>query len=175
LRNPFALSLICLATIMSLSTGSSALAQTNRRRSSSQSSYAAKTAAEIKTGREQVASQIKVLTRFLYLFGGITKDIQSAPQTAAAGDGSAAIAQQNDRSKARVIQSIADVRKGLQQLETSFGSSPVLKDYYTYVSGVGDIGVTAERQAQTGKGFDEAGKTLLKAVDRLADALAAMK
>lgn len=108
----------------------------------------------------------------MYIFGGVTKDIQTA--IASADGGSATVVQQNERSKARVIQSIADVRKGLQQLETSFGSSPVLKTYYPNLAGVGDIGVAAEKSAQAAR-YDQCGKSLLQVVDKLTDALAAMK
>jgi hypothetical protein len=146
-----------------------ATAQTRRR--SSQNSYAAKTAAEVKAGRERVAAQIKILTQFLYVFGGVTKDVQAASATS---DAAPSASQQNQRSRARIIQSVSDVHSGLQQLETYFGSSPILKKYYDSLSGVGAIGESARTAAAAGQ-FDDAGKSLLKAVDQLTDALAAMQ
>lgn len=158
---------VLIFTIVILFSGAGG--QTRRR--STQSSYAAKTAAEVKAGRDRVASQIKILTQFLYVFGGVAKDMQAA---AATGDAGPSAAQQNQRSKARVIQSVSDVHNGLQELETYFGSSPILKKYYPSLSGIGAIGDSAQKAAAAGK-FDDAGKGLLKAVDQLTDALAAMQ
>jgi hypothetical protein len=157
---------VVICTILILCCGASG----QKRRRSTQSSYAAKTAAEVKAGRDRVASQIKILTQFLYVFGGVTKDVQAAAATSDAAPGAS---QQNQRSKARIIQSISDVHHGLQQLESYFGSSPILKKYYNSLQGIGAIGDTAQRAAAAGK-FDDAGKSLLKAVDQMTDALAAM-
>lgn len=158
---------VTICTVMILLCAASG--QTRRR--STQTSYAAKTAAEVKAGRERVASQIKILTQFLYVFGGVTKDMQAAVATSNAAPSAA---QENQRSRARVVQSVSDVHNGLLQLETYFGSSPILKKYYSSLSGVAAIGDTAQKAAAAGK-FDDSGKALLQAVNQLTDALAAMQ
>jgi hypothetical protein len=152
--------------------------QTRRRsapkRSATASKAAEKSSAEIKAGRERIATQIKTLTQFLYLLGPIVKGIDSADQATRTGETSSIANEQNQRNKAKVRDSIRNVREGLDRLETDFRSNPTLKTYYPYISGVAITGEAAENQASAGR-FDEAGRSLLKAVGQLADALAAMR
>ena len=135
---------------------------------------AEKTAAELQAGRSRLAQQIKTLTQFLYLLGGISKGIESADQAARDRMSSSAAMEQNQRNKAKVIESIRNVRGGLEKLENDFRISPSLRSHSIYVSGVAAAAETAESQA-TADRFDEAGRSLLKAVGQLADALAAMR
>lgn len=133
-----------------------------------------KSPAALQAGRERIAAQIKTLTQFLYLYGGVAKGIESADQAARSGDASPGAVDQNERNKTRVRESIRNVREGLNKLESDFRFNPELKTYYSYLSGVAVIGETAENQAAANR-FDEAGRSLLKAVNQLADALTAMR
>jgi hypothetical protein len=133
-----------------------------------------KTAAELQSGRERLAQQIKTLSQFLYLFGGISKGIESVDQAARDRMSSSASIEQNQRIKAKVKESIGNVRQGLDKLEADFRINPALRSHYTYVAGVAGIGQAAESQAAADR-FDEAGRSLLKAVNQLADALAAIR
>jgi hypothetical protein len=136
------------------------------------STSTAKTSADLKAGREHVAAQIKVLTRFLYLFGGVSKTIESADVTAREGDAQSLVVK-NQQSKTKIVSSIKELHDGLDKLETDFSANSTLRAYYVYVIGVSGIAQTSQSQAAAGH-FDEAGSSLLKAVDRLTDALAAM-
>lgn len=170
--------LIILLLVSMFSLTISATAQTRRRRAPSRgsSATATKTAAaerataEAKIGREKVAAQVKVLTQFLYLYAGIYKGIESVDQTARARDASSVTVEANERNKAKVKESIRNIRAGLDKLESDFRFSPTLKNYYAYLSGVARLGADAEGQAGASR-FDEAGKTLLKAVNQLTDAM----
>lgn len=135
---------------------------------------AEKASAELRAGRERVASQIKVLTQFLYLYGGITKGLESAELAARNGEASPAAISQNQQNKVKIKESIRNLRVGLDELENEFRSKPALKNRYSYLSGVALTGETAEAQAAAGR-FNEAGRLLLKAVGQLADALAKMQ
>lgn len=165
--------LICLILLSTM-----ADAQTRRRRAPQRrapaSKPAEKSATEIQAGRERVAGQIKVLTQFLYLFGGITKGIEATDIAARNGEASPTAIEQNERNKAKIKESIRNVRIGLDELETEFRSKPALKAYYPRLSGVAVTGEAAENQA-AGNRFSEAGRLLLKAVGQLADGLAAMR
>jgi hypothetical protein len=147
--------------------------QTRRRGTTKRSDRVTKPAAE-KPARERLATQIKTLTQFLYLLGGVTKGIESADQAARERNASSLAIEQNDRNKTKVKESIRNVREGLERLETDFRINQALKNYYAYLSGVAMIAETAENQAAANR-FDEAGRSLLKAVNQLADALAAMR
>ena len=175
MRKAFILILICLLTVLSTNVTS----QTKRRRAAPRRANATKaatekSAAEIKAGAAQVAAQIKTMTHFVYLFGGIAKGIESVDQAASKQEASAAAIEQNERNKTKVRESIRNVREGLDKLESDFRFNPTLQSYYTYLAGVARTGETAENQAAANR-FDEAGRSLLKVIDQLADALAAMR
>ena len=171
-------SVFILACLMAVSSAT-ATAKTRRRSHSTHNAAAAraaadKTAAEVTAGRERIAGQIKTLTHFVYLFGGVQKGIELAGSTSANRDVSPITVAQNQQSITKVRTSIGSVRKGLEQLETDFRGSPSLQIYYHYLIGIGNLGEAAENQAAANR-FDDAGRFLLKAVDQLADALAAMR
>jgi hypothetical protein len=153
-------------------------AQTRRRspsrpRAQSNKAAVAKSTAEAKVGRERVAIQIKTLTHFVYLLGGIAKGIESVDLAVRNKEASPGAIEQNQRNKTSIRASLKTVRDGLDKLESDFHYNTAWQNYYLYISGVARLGELAENQA-AGNRFDEAGRTLLKAVGQLADALAAM-
>jgi hypothetical protein len=145
-----------------------------RRGASASKPAAPNPAPETQAGRNRLAGQIKTLTQFLYLMGGIAKGIEAADLAARNREASSAAIEQNERNKTRVRESIRNVRDGLDKLERDFRSDPSLKFSYQHLAGVASMAETAENQAAAGR-FDEAGRSLLKAVNQLADALAAMR
>jgi len=82
--------------------------------------------------------------------------------------------EQISRNKAKVRDSIRNVRAGLEELEASFRSNPALQTYYPNLAGVAKLGQAAEAQAGSGT-LDAAGRSLIAAVNKLADALAAFR
>lgn len=154
------------------------LGQSRSRRSSKRtSSSAAKTtaaadaaAAEVRTkGATTIANQIKNLTTFLYLLGGVAKSIETLDAAAKAGQASPT----NEKNKAQLRASFGDFRAGLDALESYFRSTPELQPYYVKLAGSAAGAATAEELANAGH-FDQAGRTLLGVVGRLADVLVAM-
>ena len=166
--------LVCIITVLCTTVDAQRRSRKAPRRSTSTAKAAEKSAIEIKAGRDRIAAQIKALTQFLYLFGGIAKEIESADKATTGLDPSSTSIAQNKASKTRIRGSIRNVREGLDKLETDFRLSPTLRSYYPYISGVAIIGETAENQAAANR-FNDAGRSLLKVVERLADALAAMR
>ena len=79
-----------------------------------------------------------------------------------------------EQSKSRLKDSIRNVRAGLDQLESSFKLNPVLQTYYPNIAGVAKLGQTAEGQA-VANSFDQSGRSLLAAVNKLTDALVTLK
>jgi len=174
LRKAFILILICLLTVLSTDVTSQTKRRSAARRANATKAATEKSAAEIKAGAAQVAAQIKTMTHFVYLFGGIAKGIESVDQATSKQEASAAAIEQNERNKTKVRESIRNVREGLDKLESDFRFNPTLQRYYPYLAGVARNGETAENQAAANR-FDEAGRSLLKVIDQLADALAAMR
>src|SRR5262245_27035942 len=71
-------------------------------------------AAAVKTdGATRVANQIKNLTTFLYLLGGVARSIETLEAGAKPGEASPTL----DKSKAQLRQSFTDFRVGLDALE----------------------------------------------------------
>ena len=157
-----------------------ALAQTRSRttRRSTQTSKTPKVseqqaAAEAKTaGATKVADQVKNLTKFLYLLGGVAKGIEDID--ARRSEAPPAALQKNEQNKASVKSSLENVRVGLDQLEIHFRSTPELQGYYVKLVGSASGAADAEAQAAAGH-FDQAGRTLLGVVNRLTDVLVWMR
>jgi hypothetical protein len=174
LKKAFVLAVACIVFSSVASTSQTRRRSTPKRGAST--TYAEKQQAEIRAGREQIASQIKVLTQFLYLFGGISKSIETAEQVNRNHEESS-VGMSPDRieqNKAKLRESIKNVRAGLERLESSFRLNPVLQTYYPNLAGVARLGQTAESQAAANN-FDQAGRSLINGVNKLADALVALR
>jgi len=132
-------------------------------------------AAQVRTqGAQRVADQIKFLTKFIYLLGGVSSGIAAVDEAARRNEASPAILQKNDQSKATVKSSIAGFRETLDKLEIEFRNTPELQPYYIKLAGVAAGAATAEEQANANQ-FDAAGRTLLNVINRLADVLVIMR
>ena len=129
---------------------------------------------QLNAGAGRVADQIKNLTRFLYLLGGIAKDINAVDEAARRGDASPAAIEQTKRSKATLTASLQNVRAGLDALEIDFRTQPALQPYYIKLAGVAQGAVNAENQAAAGQ-FDNAGRSMLAVVNKLTDVLLVMQ
>ena len=165
-----------LTTIFVIS--GNALGQTRRRSTSSKPSTATATAqktAQVRTqGATRVAEQIKLLTKFTYLLGGINSGIAAADEEIRRNQATPQQVQTNQQSKARVKQSIQGFREGLDKLEIDFRATPELQPFYIKLAGVAAGAATAEEQA-TANQFDAAGRSLLNVINRLADVLVIMR
>ncbi len=136
-------------------------------------SAAPQTSIAERAGAQRVADQIKVLTRFIYLLGGVAKGLESVDDAARRNEASPAILEQATKNKATVRNSIQNVREGLDKLEIDFRATPELQRYYIKLAGVASGAANAEDQAAANQ-FDKAGRTLLDVVNRLTDVLLEM-
>ena len=125
-------------------------------------------------GAQKVADQIKHLTRFTYLLGGVASGIAAVDEAVRRNEASPAIVQKNQQSKTTVRNSIQGFRETLDRLEIEFRTTPELQPYYIKLAGVASGAATAEELA-AGNQFDRAGRTLLDVVGRLADVLVIMR
>lgn len=125
-------------------------------------------------GAARVAEQIKILTRFLYLLGGVAKGLEGVDDAARRNEASAPVLEQAKRNKLTVRTSIQAVREGLDKLEIDFRTTPELQRYYIKLAGVASGAASAEEQAAANQ-FDRAGRSLLEVVNHLTDALLEMR
>jgi hypothetical protein len=121
----------------------------------------------------RVANQIKNLTAFLYLLGGVQKGIEEIDAAAKSTPNATAV-QQNELNKTKLRSAFGDFRVGLDQLEIYFRSTPGLQSYYLKLAGSAEGAATAENLAASGR-FDQAGRTMLTVVNRLTDVLVIMR
>ena len=126
-----------------------------------------------RAGAARVGEQIKNLTRFLYLLGGVAKGIEAVDDAAGRNEASPAVMEQVTRNKVTVKTSLQSVREGLDALEIHFRTTPELQRYYIKLAGVAAGAATAEEQAAANQ-FDRAGRSLLGVVNRLTDVLLEM-
>lgn len=152
---------------------SAAFSQTRRR--PSRPATPAQRVSQVRTqGATRVADQIKFLTRFIYLLGGVTNGIAAVDEAARRNEASPAVVQQNQQSKAKVRSSIQGFRESLDKLEIDFRATPELQPFYIKLAGVAAGAATAEEQAAANQ-FDRAGRSLLEVINRLTDVLVVMR
>ena len=176
MKTIFVLAFACILLSSVPATSQTRSRSTQKRTPPASTSFAEKQQAEIRAGRQQIAAQIKALTQFLFLFGNISKGIETAEQVNRNREQTSVgmPPERIEQSKARVRDTIKSVRTGLDQLESSFRLNPVLQTYYPNLAGVAKLGKTAETQAAQNS-FDQAGRSLIAAVNKLADCLVALR
>ena len=129
---------------------------------------------EIKEGSQKVATQIKNVSKFIYVLGGIASNIEAVDADIKARRTTRQTTiDQNAQSKQAVVQSIRNLRAGLAALEEEFRTKNSLRIYAVWTDGISTMTEQAERQASAGQ-MTDSGKTLLIVVEKLTDALAAL-
>ena len=178
LKHPLTLfALICLLLLpVTNSAQTRRRTTTNRRRAAAASSAASsrRNTKALNAARTRVSDQIKLLTRFLYLFGRISNGIEVADAQARGGGLTPEAAGAQNRNKAALRQNLANLRQGLDELEVYFRTTPGLERYYTRLAGVAASAEQAEQRAAASQ-LDQAGRALLDAVNRLTDVLGEMR
>jgi hypothetical protein len=164
--------LLIATVILSPVTG---LSQTRKRTTARSSRTATAKGGDIqRAGAARVADQIKILTRFIYLLGGVAKGLEGVDDATRRNEASAAVVEQATRNKTTVRNSIQSVREGLDKLEIEFRTTPELQRYYIKLAGVASGAASAEDFAAANQ-FDKAGRTLLEVVNHLTDVLLEMR
>ena len=176
MKRALILSIVCLL-LSPISLLAQGRQRTTTRRSTPQKSRPDATQKNVDArtdGASHVAEQIKYLTRFLYLLGGVSKGIEAADESARRNEASPAVMDQTEKSKAIVKTSLQNLREGLDKLEIDFRTTPELQRYYINLAGVAAGAANAEDQASAGH-YDQAGRSLLDVVNRLTDVLLQMR
>ncbi|HLM23972.1 MAG TPA: hypothetical protein VK274_02900 [Pyrinomonadaceae bacterium] len=154
---------------------STAFSQTRHRSTRPTKPAATAPVSQVRTaGATRVGEQIKFLTKFIYLLGGVSSGIAAVDEAARRNEASPAILQKNQQSKATVKSSITGFRESLDKLEIDFRNTPELQPFYIKLAGVAAGAATAEEQAAANQ-FDASGRTLLNVINRLTDVLVVMR
>jgi hypothetical protein len=135
----------------------------------------AQTMSAVRTaGATRVADQIKAMTLYVYLLGGVNSGIAALDDAARRNEASPQLIQKNQESKVAVKNSIQNFREQLDKLETDFRATPELQPYYIKLAGSAAGAATAEEQAAANQ-FNAAGRTLVGVINRLTDVLVIMR
>ena len=152
----------------------SAAAQTRTRRSTPQRRRTPATAASSRLDqtrfnaqRLELAGLSKDLTRFLYVYGRLSKDLELTGAQTESADATR-------QAKAGVIRNIGVMRDRLDQLEGRFRFEQGLATQYQTLRGVSASADQAAQQAAANR-FDQAGRTLLAIAEKLTDVLLEMQ
>src|SRR5207249_2076913 len=111
--------------------------------------------ADLRAEAAQAAEQLKLLTRFLYLYARISVGLEAADEQAKRGETNQAAIARNNQNKASVVANISGVRAGLEKLGQSFHANPQLQLQYLKVLSAAEAAAKAEQLAAAGR-FDEA-------------------
>ena len=174
---PVATTLAVIFMAVVLLSPSTAFSQTRNRSSSRQKPTAAATqrVSQVRTaGATRLADEIKGLSMFMYLLGGVNSGIAAVDEAERRKEAPPALVQKNRENKATVRSSIQNFRVRLDKLETDFRATPELQPYYIKLAGSAAGAATAEEQAAANQ-FDRAGRTLLGVINRLTDVLLLMR
>ncbi|HEY0081012.1 MAG TPA: hypothetical protein VGB73_20575 [Pyrinomonadaceae bacterium] len=137
---------------------------TPRRRASSSSTQLESVQAN--SGRIRLADQIKNLTRFLYLYGRFSKDLELTGTQAEASEVA-------NRTRAALADNLRNIQAGLDELERQFRMTPGLERHYRKLAGVAQRAGEAEARVSANQ-LDQAGRTLVEIVNQLTDVLVEM-
>jgi hypothetical protein len=125
---------------------------------------------DVRAGAEAVNIQVKNLSKFLFVLGGVAKGIEDIDKEIREGRGTRELEQQNRQFKNDVLRSIRALRAGLVKLEVDFRAKPTLRKYLPHIQGITDDSGRAEDLAMAGQ-FNASGKELLLIIEKLADVL----
>lgn len=164
--------LLCILAAFIVGTGAAQTTAVRQRKATGAKAAAKRDPRAEAAGR--VAEQVKVLAKFLYLFGSIRKDLAATDAALKSGEAKSDLATQARRNKAALLSSLQNVRDGLDKLEADFRFTPQLQPYYLKLKGVAEAASGAEEQAASGD-YEDAGRTLLEVVNQLTDVLLAMR
>jgi len=125
---------------------------------------------ELRAGVENVGIQIKNVTKFIFILGGVASGIESIDKDPKANKASL---EANAANKQAVMQAIRNLRAGLATLEVDFRVKPSLKKYLPQIQGITELAAQSEDLAAASR-FSDSGKPLLLIVEKLADTLVAI-
>ncbi|MGB7924873.1 MAG: hypothetical protein WCF57_16655 [Pyrinomonadaceae bacterium] len=174
LRRACILTVACLLLLPAVAMSQQRRRTTTTNRRSTRAAATQPSSLSVREGANRVAEKIKLLTRFLYLFGGLSSGFQTADEMARRNEATPAALEQIERRKVDVRSNIRKWREGLDELEIYFRTTPELQRYYINLAGVAASAATAEDEAGANQ-FDRAGRSLLAVVNRLTDVLVEMR
>jgi hypothetical protein len=129
---------------------------------------------DMRTEAKAIAEQIRNVSKFLYLYGKVANGLEIADDLTKRGEMTPAAAAKNKQSRDALIANISGLRAGIDNVAKTFQANPRLQVQYLKISYAAEAATNAERMAAAGQ-FDEAGKALVTAIERLTDTMLALR
>jgi hypothetical protein len=163
---------VCLLIITCVAAPAPAQTRTRRTASTSQKRRAPAASSRLdqtrfNAQRLELAGLSKDLTRFLYLYGRLSKDLELTGAQSGSSDAA-------NQTKAGLIRSMGGMRDRLDQLESHFRFAQGLETQYQTLHGVSASADQAVQMVSSNQ-FDQAGKKLLEVAGILTDVLIEMQ
>ena len=113
---------------------------------------------------------LKALTKFVYLYGKIANGLEVAEDQSKRTRPSASVMEKNAENKNGVLKGINGLKEQVDKLGQTLQANPKLQVQYVNLAGVTQKIVEA-MQLVGSSHFDDAGRSLVVAAERLADIL----
>jgi hypothetical protein len=121
-----------------------------------------------------VAEQIKLVTRFTFVYGKVANSLEVAADEEKKGQASPAVIEQTRKGREAINANFANLAAGLDKVVARFQSNPRLQVQYLKLSYAAEALGNARNLAATGQ-LNEAGKALVLTVERLTDVMLALR
>ncbi len=123
---------------------------------------------------QAVAEQIKNISKFLFIYGKIVNGLEVADEQARREPVKPAVAAKTRQAREALVANINSLRVGIEGVAKRLQANPRMQVQYLKMSYASEAIASAEQLAAAGR-FDEAGKALTTAIERLADTILAMR
>lgn len=129
---------------------------------------------DLRAEASQVATQIKNVANFIYIYGKIVNTLQIDEDQVKRQETSPEIQARIKKSKAALIARIRDLRAGMESLASGLEGNPRFQVQYLKLSYAAEASRDAEDLAASGQ-YEEAGKSLIAIIERLTDTIISMR
>jgi hypothetical protein len=122
----------------------------------------------------KVADQLKLVSRFIFVYGKIANGLELAADQAKRGESSPTITARNEQVKLSTVNNIAALKEGIDKVGTELKANDRLQVQYLKLTSASDAVANAQQLAGAGN-FDEAGKALVVAVEKLTETIISLR
>lgn len=123
---------------------------------------------------QKTADTVKAITKFVYVYGRISNGLEAADEQSRRSRLTADVIEKNADNKNAVIRSIEGLKVQIDELGTVLQAKPQLQVPYINLAGVTQK-IAEAVELVRGSQYNEAGKSLVTASDRLTDVLLQIK
>jgi hypothetical protein len=129
---------------------------------------------DMRAEASQVATQIKNVSNFIYIYGKIVNTLQIDEDQVKRQETSPEIQAKIKKSKVALITRMRDLRAGLESLASNLEGNPRFQVQFLKLSYAAEASRDAEDFAVQGR-YEEAGRSLIAVVERLTDTILSMR